>query len=65
MAKSANNLRRWQEAGLLRDLDVHLVESLMRTCCGERLPPPAVQVALALAVRVTGDGHVCLDLNRP
>ena len=49
MAKSANNLRRWQEAGLLRDLDVHLVESLMRTCCGERLPPPAVQVALALA----------------
>lgn len=49
------------EVGLLRDIDVHLVQSLMRIY-GDPLPESA-QVVLALACRATGDGHVCLDLD--
>ena len=49
------------EAGLLRDIDVHLVHSLVRIY---DVPlPESAQLVLALACRATGDGHVCLALD--
>lgn len=51
------------KAGLLRDLDVQLVKSLLRIY--DTQAHPLVQAVLALASRASGDGHVCLDLMQP
>ena len=50
-------------AGILRDLDVELVEAVARRCGGNP-PAEAAWVAAALASRAVGAGHVCLDLDR-
>jgi exodeoxyribonuclease V alpha subunit len=52
-----------RKADVLRDLDVHLVESLCRICAAAL--SPAAQVLLALASRASGEGHACLDLESP
>ncbi len=56
-------LRELRSLGLLRDLDVCLLEALGRT---HGVPPdadPAGALLLALACRALGEGHVCLDLD--
>lgn len=56
-----------RDANLIRDLDLFLIESLIRTATslpGFIEPDPIVQCILTLASRVTGDGHVCLDLGQ-
>ena len=56
-----------RDANLIRDLDLFLIESLIRTAAahpGFIEPDPIVQCILTLASRVTGDGHVCLDLGQ-
>ena len=52
-------------AGLIRDLDLHLIESLLRATHTAPTTDPVTQSILALTSRVTGDGHVCLDLASP
>jgi len=57
-------MKSFHEVGLLRDLDVHLIESLIRTFLTRGNPPSEeIKTLLALAVRVTNEGHVCLDLH--
>ena len=58
-------MQEFHAAGLLRDMDVQIVASLVRTFRGDN-PPPAdkIHTLLALAVGTTAGGHVCLDLNR-
>lgn len=56
-------LQRLLENGLLRDLDVQLMDSLQRVYAVELSTPLAV--LLALTSRVSAAGHVCLDLSRP
>ncbi len=50
-------------AGLLRELDVHALNALVRRFAPDSAPSGDVQAILALAIRVSGDGHVCLDLQ--
>lgn len=58
-------MRELHAAGLLRNMDVQIVASLVRTFCGGNTPPSdAVQTLLALAIGATNSGHVCLDLNK-
>ena len=52
-------------ASLIRDLDLHLIESLLRATDTAPTTDPVTQSILALTSRVTGDGHVCLDLAAP
>jgi len=50
----------WVDAGVLGDLEVHLVSAVLRLAPDR--PDAAVLLALALAARATRLGHVCLDL---
>ncbi len=50
-------------ADLLRELDIHAVDALVRRFASDKIPSDEVQAILALAIRVSGDGHVCLDLQ--
>jgi exodeoxyribonuclease V alpha subunit len=63
MTSPIPSLAALREVGILRDLDVHLVESLCRICAAAL--SPAAQVLLALASRASGEGHACLDLESP
>lgn len=51
------------EAGVLRDLDVQMIESLSRSFGQHGESQEIVKVILALALRVMDNGHVCLDLG--
>lgn len=51
------------EAGVLRDLDVRMIESLSRSFGQHGESQEIVKVILALALRVMDNGHVCLDLG--
>jgi exodeoxyribonuclease V alpha subunit len=50
-----------RERGVLADLDLHLARTLTRLADERR---PEVLLAVALASRAVGEGHVCLDLDR-
>ena len=50
----------WVDAGVLGDLEMHLVSAVLRLAPDR--PDDAVLLALALAARATRLGHVCLDL---
>lgn len=52
------------QAGLLRDLDLRLTKTLARTHGVAAHAAPAGALAVALASRVVGDGHICLDFNQ-
>ncbi|MDX2171434.1 MAG: exodeoxyribonuclease V subunit alpha [Deltaproteobacteria bacterium] len=54
-------LEELRERGVLADLDVHLAHTLARLVDERR---PEVALAVALASRAVGEGHVCLDLER-
>ena len=57
-------LKALHTVGILRDLDLYLVETLLRQCQGGGLSGPlAAPLALALASRTIGWGHVCLDMS--
>ena len=56
-------LRSLRDLGILRDIDVHLVEAVARTHGVPADAEPAAWLALALASRAVDDGHVCLDLD--
>lgn len=60
-AASAPTVAALLSAGILRDLDGLLVDSLARTY-GVTLDEH-LRVLLAFASRVSGDGHICLDLS--
>ena len=60
-AKIIHPLDLLRESGVLRDMDVQLVKSLIRTFRAQ--PTPKAQEILALACRASGDGHVCLNLG--
>lgn len=51
------------EAGVLRDLDARMIESLSRSFRQHGESPEVVKALLALALRVMDNGHVCLDLG--
>lgn len=50
-------------SGVLRDLDVQLVAAMVRTHGVSGPVDNAGWLLLALASRVVGDGHICLDLD--
>ena len=54
-------LWRLREIGILRDIDLYLVEALVRRLAVEP-PAPAHWLGMCLANRVLADGHICLDL---
>jgi exodeoxyribonuclease V alpha subunit len=62
--KNVPALEELRAKGILRDLDVVLVQSLIRTCADGKEPAAIIRVLLALASRASGDGHVCLNLDR-
>ena len=62
--KNVPALEELRALGILRDLDVVLVQSLIRTCADGKEPAAIIRVLLALASRASGDGHVCLNLDR-
>ncbi len=55
------SLDRLRQLRLLRDIDVVLARRLCALAAEDR---PEVALAVALASRWVGDGHVCLDLDR-
>ena len=55
-------LATWVGAGVLGDVELHLVSAVLRLAPDR--PDDAVLLALALAARATRLGHVCLDLDR-
>ena len=64
-SQTKSMMQEFHAAGLLRDMDVQVVASLVRTFRGDRPPlTDLLQTLLALAVGATAGGHVCLDLNR-
>ena len=55
-------LATWVGAGVLGDVELHLVSAVLRLAPDR--PDDAVLLALALTARATRLGHVCLDLAR-
>jgi len=58
MAGRPGMLRTWRAAGILRDIDVYATEAAVRAGGATEVEA----LAMALASRAVGDGHVCLEL---
>ncbi len=50
-------------SGVLREIDYYITEAMLRTHGLDEAPEDMV-LAVALASRAVGEGHVCLDLDR-